>query len=1089
MSRRTPPLVAAPLAALCLTLAAAPAFALTSPRALMRVRNQSVEPVQPAAALVNQSSHAPSCSNNASCSGITMQYLGGHVIANVKVYAVFWSGAVPSNVQTGVGPFYAAATNHGYMDWLAEYNTTINIQAGPVADVGTPGTHQLIGRGVYGGSFVITPTKTGINLSDNDFGPELDAQIAAGHLPAPDANTIYMLHFPAGYHIDDGSSSHAMSCMQFCAYHGGWDHGSLHAFYGVIPNQASDGCQTGCSGNKTNSVPDYFKDTTETAAHELIEAVTDPEVAWATALGKPLGWYDTETNSEGENGDMCNGGIFSDAITGLDGKIYTVQQIYSRTSKLCVSTQPASADFSVYLSPNTAAVAGGASVQVPVTTKTTGTGGSPQSLTLSVSSALPSGVTASFSSTAVTSGNSATLTLTAPGGAAAAKDAVVVVKAVAGSVVHTAALLLQVTGGGTTTPGFSLSVQSATTLVFPGKLASINVGTSNTGAGAAPTINSFNVTGLPAGVTGSFSPSSVTAGNGTTLTLSASSGANASAATPITITGTSGATTNTASGAAKVQVDGAPTVTSYAPTGGSVTGTTPVTMTAIAGAGSTLSTLIVKLDGAQINSVTPAPGATSASLNYGWNTGSVSAGSHTLSFVALDADGGTDTKTATITVTVAPANDFSLALSPSSRTISPGGPGGVFNVTTAVTSGSAESITLSQAGLPAGLTATFSPAAVSAGGSATLTVSAPAGTGAVPASTFTVLGKTSSVTGGHGVIGTITVATGPKVTITSPAPGAVLSGMTPLNATATPDANTTLTKVEFFDVTVQPAVSLGSAAASPASIVWNTAAAADGSHNLLVVATDATGATGSASMTVTVANFTSSDFVIAVTPASQTLQQGGVANYTVALTRLGGPLNVNLFVSGLPAGLAGTLLSDTVASGSTTTLQVAATTNAALTTTTFTLSGTAVGNSHTATGQVTVVLPGTGGGGMSVALSSPGDGSTLSGQVTMKATATTGAGNTLKRIDFLVDGQVVGSASASPGSYTWDTAGLSANTYALSAKAYDSAGNHAVSEVAVVTVPSLTAPAAGCASLGAPGALALLGLFSMRRRRAGRRAA
>ena len=120
---------------------------------------------------------------------------------------------------------------------------------------------------------------------------------------------------------------------------------------------------------------------------------------------------------------------------------------------------------------------------------------------------------------------------------------------------------------------------------------------------------------------------------------------------------------------------------------------------------------------------------------------------------------------------------------------------------------------------------------------------------------------------------------------------------------------------------------------------------------------------------------------------------------------------------------------------------------------------------------------------MSVALSSPLDGSTVSGVVTMKAAATASAGNTLKRIDFLVDGQVVGSASASPGSFAWDTSGLSANTYAVSAKAYDSAGNHAISEVAVVTVPPLTAPAAGCASFGAPGALALLGLLSLRRRR------
>jgi hypothetical protein len=375
---------------------------------------------------------------------------------------------------------------------------------------------------------------------------------------------------------------------------------------------------------------------------------------------------------------------------------------------------------------------------------------------------------------------------------------------------------------------------------------------------------------------------------------------------------------------------------------------------------------------------------------------------------------------------------------------------------------------------------------VTAGGSATLTVSTTA-SGAVPASTFTVLGTTASVTGGHGAIGTITVATGPKVTITAPAPGAVVSGLTPLNATATADSGTTLTKVEFFDITTQPAVSLGSVTTSPASVVWDTSTAADGTHNLLVVATDSTGATGSAAVTVSVANFTSSDFGITVTPAVQTLQQGGLANYTIAVTKLGGPLNVNLFVSGLPAGLTGTLLSDTVASGSATTLQLAATANATLATTTFTLSGTAVGSSHTATGQVTVVLPGTGGGsGVSVALTSPVDGSTVSGLVTMKATASAGAGNTLKRIDFLVDGQVVGSATASPGSFVWDTSGLSANTYAVSAKAYDNAGNHAVSEVAVVTVPALNAPAAGCASPGAPGALALLGLLSLRRRRAAR---
>jgi aminopeptidase S len=56
-------------------------------------------------------------------------------------------------------------------------------------------------------------------------------------------------------------------------------------------------------------------------------------------------------------------------------------------------------------------------------------------------------------------------------------------------------------------------------------------------------------------------------------------------------------------------------------------------------------------------------------------------------------------------------------------------------VSTATTSGSAQSISLSASGLPAGATATFSPATVQSGGSSTLTIATSAST---PTGTFPV---------------------------------------------------------------------------------------------------------------------------------------------------------------------------------------------------------------------------------------------------------------------------------------------------------------------------------------------------------------
>ncbi|MFF2751176.1 M4 family metallopeptidase [Kitasatospora sp. NPDC058048] len=72
------------------------------------------------------------------------------------------------------------------------------------------------------------------------------------------------------------------------------------------------------------------------------------------------------------------------------------------------------------------------------------------------------------------------------------------------------------------------------------------------------------------------------------------------------------------------------------------------------------------------------------------------------------------------------SNDFSLSLGPASGSVQPGA-STTATVSTAVTSGTAQTVALTASGLPAGVTASFNPSSVQAGSSATLTLTASSG--------------------------------------------------------------------------------------------------------------------------------------------------------------------------------------------------------------------------------------------------------------------------------------------------------------------------------------------------------------------------
>jgi kumamolisin len=101
-------------------------------------------------------------------------------------------------------------------------------------------------------------------------------------------------------------------------------------------------------------------------------------------------------------------------------------------------------------------------------------------------------------------------------------------------------------------------------------------------------------------------------------------------------------------------------------------------------------------------------------------------------------------------------NDFSIGASPSTVSVAAGS-AGTTTISTATTSGSAQTVSLSAGGLPSGASASFNPASVTSGGSSTLTLSTSSST---PSGSYavTVTGTGTSAT--HSTPVTLTVTGG-----------------------------------------------------------------------------------------------------------------------------------------------------------------------------------------------------------------------------------------------------------------------------------------------------------------------------------------
>ncbi|HET8889235.1 MAG TPA: hypothetical protein VFQ41_10055 [Candidatus Angelobacter sp.] len=465
--------------------------------------------------------------NFAAPAGAHLTYFGGPIISNVQVIQVLYgSGSYNSQVAGTTSPtmgnFFADITTTGLITLLQQYNTNIS-----------GGTGQVFGNGTFAGLFQIVPAaaNNGSTITDTQIQSELLSQISGGHLPAPtldslgNPNTLYMIYFPPGKTISQGGSN---SCQAggFCAYHGTTSSlfNSKHVLYGVLPDmQAGSGCSTGCG---TSTV---FGNYTSVTSHELVEAMTDADVGIATTFAAPLAWYD-QTN--GEIGDICNGqqGSYT-----ANGTTYTIQLEFSNSASNCVNFPVVSGpNYTLSASPSSLSVTQGSSGSSTITV--TPSGGFTGSVTLSTS-ALPSGVTASFGTNPTT--GTSVVTFTASSTATTGTTSVTIT-GVSGTLSHTTSISLTINA--TATPNFSLSASPSSLTVKQGTSGSSTI--SVTASGGFTGSVTLSNSALPSGVTASFGTNPTTSSS--VLTFTASSTATTGTST-ITITGTSGTLTHTTS--------------------------------------------------------------------------------------------------------------------------------------------------------------------------------------------------------------------------------------------------------------------------------------------------------------------------------------------------------------------------------------------------------------------------------------------------------------------------------------------------------------------------------------------------------------
>ncbi|MBI4909094.1 MAG: DUF1349 domain-containing protein [Acidobacteria bacterium] len=295
-------------------------------------------------------------------------------------------------------------------------------------------------------------------------------------------------------------------------------------------------------------------------------------------------------------------------------------------------------------------------------------------------------------------------------------------------------------------------------------------------------------------------------------------------------------------------------------------------------------------------------------------------------------------------VSLSTGTDFNLTVTPATQTVLPSN-GTQYTVSVSPLAGFTGAVDLSVTGLPAGASATFTPATIMTSGASTLAVST-IGTTPAGSYTITVTGTSTAITRSTTV--TLVIAA-PDLTVTvSPASRSTnvstvvtytvsvtylngLSGTADLSITGVPPQSTASFNPASFTGTGNSTLTVTVGANTPAR-TWS----------LIIIARS-----GNITKTVT-ANLTinPTDFTVAVSPSWFTAPAtGGAPSRTVSVTAAGGFVKtVTLSTSGLPAWATSSFNPPTIAGSGSSVLTITVPSGMSAGTYNFTVVGTAIDN-------------------------------------------------------------------------------------------------------------------------------------------------
>ncbi len=178
--------------------------------------------------------------------------------------------------------------------------------------VKTVGADYGVGDGTHLAKAVL-PGPAPAKLTESDLLAAVDQQIAAGQIPSPKSDIIYMIYIPGATDFDDGMGYHM--CSDYLGYHWQADVPTGTLTYAIV-------------GDCTD-----FSELTATLAHEYIETASDPGETggYFLQVAKTDPWI---SQAGLENADLCD---YADYVT--EGA-YTYQRVWSNSAAAAAVTSP-----------------------------------------------------------------------------------------------------------------------------------------------------------------------------------------------------------------------------------------------------------------------------------------------------------------------------------------------------------------------------------------------------------------------------------------------------------------------------------------------------------------------------------------------------------------------------------------------------------------------------------------------------------------------------------------------------------------------------------------------------------------------------